>query len=220
MNSFTCKNVYLNYYKEKKISTLKNINIELPNKGIVGIVGASGAGKSSFLYSLAGLKNKFIAGDVFYKDFNYTEHKEIDMSKLRKEKFGFIFQKHFLIPYLTVEENVLVGLNDNNFLSAAHNYLDMLGIGEYKNEKTSVLSGGELQRVSIVRGILHKPTVIFADEPTAALDRDSSKVVMDLLKSISKDALVLVVSHDHDLYSYFDYKVGFKDGEINLRENI
>lgn len=210
-----CKNLTLNYYENMEMATLKEISIKLPSNGIIGITGASGSGKSSFLYALAGLKQKYCTGDVIYgKDQNYSKLSEKEMIKLRGRDFGFVFQKHFLISYLTVMENALVVLNNYDKREEAKTLLKCLSMEEFEERKPKTLSVGQCQRVAIVRALLNNPKVIFADEPTAALDSKSCHQVMELLKEISKDKLVLLVSHDKKVFPYFTECLHFEDGRI------
>ncbi len=220
MNSFTCKDLYLNYYEDKKSASLKNINISLPQTGIVGIVGPSGSGKSSFLYSLAGLKKQYVTGQLTYNGMDCLKCDDKELSKINKSQFGFIFQKHFLIPYLTTIENILVGVNDVKYVSEARKWMKVLSIDQYENKLVTELSGGECQRVAIARGLLHKPKVVFADEPTAALDKISCEIVMESFKKMRQNTLFLIVSHDANVQRYFDYTIKFMDGAICERINL
>ena len=216
---FECKNLSLIYDQGKDAQTyaLKNINFKIENKGLIGIMGPSGSGKSSLLYSMAGLK-KPTTGSIFYKDKDLTKISDDEKSSIRKEEFGFIFQKHFLIDYMSVLDNVLVPLNDNSEenVKKALSLLKKLKIDHLANKKPHQISGGQSQRAAIARALINNPKVIFADELTAALDHSSSKEVMNILDEYKKSALIVVVTHDPSILEGADRIINVWDGEIKL----
>lgn len=194
---------------------LRNINISTKNAGIIGITGHSGTGKSTLLYTLAGFGINNWTGTINYCGETYKSMNQDSLNKLRKDEFSFIFQKPYLISYLTVIDNVLSSVNSYDFLDSANSALERLGVLEYKDSKTSLLSGGEQQRIAIARALIKDPKVIFADEPTASLDHENAVNVMELFKEISKERLIFIVSHDNRLFGYFDELLTLVDGRIN-----
>ncbi|HAU86560.1 MAG TPA: ABC transporter ATP-binding protein [Lachnospiraceae bacterium] len=211
MTRIICKDITLFY---KSNIALKNVNLKIEQNGLYGIVGASGSGKSSLLYSLAGFKNNNLRGEIWYDDVELTKLKNKQILEMRRKDFGFIFQKHFLIPYLNVLDNVLVSSNDYKNREKALEYLDKLGIQELAKNKIYKMSGGECQRVAIARALVNDSKVIFADEPTAALDSTMTQVVMKMLKEISKERVVFIVTHDRQVFDYFDRTIELYDGAI------
>ena len=213
MESFILEHVCLNYYDRDELATLKDISVRFPEHGVVGITGASGSGKSSLLYAMAGLKNQYIKGKIAYcgKEIQACSSKEC--ADLRRTRFGFVFQKHFLIPYLNTIENVTVSAG-TAAAGKAEKLLNELQIGKYKSSRVSSLSGGECQRIAIARALIHEPEVVFADEPTADLDRENANRVMNMFWEYGKEHLVFVVTHDQSLFSYFNLMLVLSDGKI------
>lgn len=214
---FQCEKLSLVYDrgKEEQTYALRNINLSLENRRLVGIVGPSGSGKSSLLYSLAGLKIP-TSGNVKYKGMDMNEMSLTQKAKLRKKEFGFIFQRNFLIEYMDVLHNVLVPLNNNSEGSRkkAIDLLEQLGIAHLKNKKPYMLSGGQRQRVSIARALMNEPEIVLADELTASLDHNSAKDVMKILEDYRKNGLVVVVTHDISILDNADQIIHIWDGSI------
>lgn len=205
--------------KESPTIALNNINIDIESTGFIGIMGPSGSGKSSLLYAMAGLR-KATSGNIYYNKDNICVMDKSSLAKLRKKEFGFIFQRHFLIDYMTVLENVLVPLNDDSKESRekAMDILSKLGIDNLANKKPTKLSGGQRQRVAIARGLINDPKVVFGDELTAALDHSSAEKVMDLLNSYKENMLIVIVTHDKSILKHADRIVNIWDGEIRSIE--
>lgn len=201
--------------KEDVTYALRNVNLKSDEKGLMGIIGPSGSGKSSILYIMAGLKNP-TSGSIAYNG-NVINEMSIDTkAKLRLKDFGFIFQRGFLIEYLSVLDNILVPLNDKSPASKekAKALLERLGIAKLENKKPYQLSGGQRQRVAIARALITEPEVIFADEPTAALDHKSAAEVMDILADYAKQKLVIVVTHDMSILKDTSRVISIWDGKI------
>jgi putative ABC transport system ATP-binding protein len=201
---FELKDVNLVYDLGKKEVThaLRNISYKSGNTGLIGLIGPSGSGKSSMLYIMAGLKNP-TSGEVYYKENSINNMSIDNKAGLRRREFGFIFQRGFLIEYMTVLNNVLVPLNDASIDSKtkALELLSRLGIEKLANQKPYQLSGGQRQRVAIARALISNPEVVFADEPTAALDHKSAMEVMSILSDYARTKLVIVVTHDTSIFS-------------------
>lgn len=214
---FQLKDVSLVYDmgKEDVTYALRNINLEVENKGLVGIIGPSGSGKSSILYVMAGLKNA-TSGSITYMGRTFKEMSIDSRADLRLKEFGFIFQRGFLIEYLSVIDNVLVPVNKKSkaLKVKAEELLERLGIGGLKNKKPYQLSGGQRQRAVMARALINEPQVVFADEPTSALDHKSASEVMSLLAEYSKEKLVITVTHDTSILKDAHRVISMWDGCI------
>jgi putative ABC transport system ATP-binding protein len=206
--------------KDAQTYALRNINLSLDGNRLVGIMGPSGSGKSSLLYALAGLKAP-TAGAVSYRGVSYNELSKSKNTELRRREFGFIFQRHFLIDYMTVIDNVLTPVNDDSdeYKGKALSLLDRLGIGHLAYKKPHQLSGGQRQKVAIARALINDPKVVFADELTAALDHNSAMEVMMLLDELKSKALIIVVTHDASILKNADDVINIWDGSITSIES-
>ena len=193
-----CIDVSLKYEdgKNEKI-VLDNVNLQIRDKDNVVLLGPSGSGKSSLIYVLAGLI-KPTSGKILYDGLNSKKFSKKQFSNLRREKFGYIFQQHFLIPYLTIEENVLAGAPslDNKYREKVRYILSELGLCGYEDRKIYELSGGERQRVAIARALVSDPDIIFADEPTASLDHDTAVEIYGILKKLRNTTTLIMATHD------------------------
>lgn len=214
---FECKDVNLVYDQDKLVQTyaLKNINISIEENNFIGILGPSGSGKSSLLYILAGLKSQ-TSGKVMYKGVEYSKLNDNDKSLIRKKDFGFIFQKHFLINYMTVLDNVLSVVNKKSpdSIEKAMYLLKSLGIKDLADKKPYQLSGGQSQRVAIARALINDPKVILADELTASLDHESMREVMGFLSQYKSKSTIIVVTHDPTVVENADTVINMWDGSI------
>ena len=190
---------------------------------LVAILGPSGSGKTTLLTSIAGIVEPTrgrvcIASTCFYDN----GWKVRDLRRFRREHLGFIFQSHNLIPFLTARENVLVALQINGIMGAhairiAQGLLDYLGVGDRQNHLPEELSGGVQQRVAIARALANSPQVILADEPTAAIDTERGKTVMELFRKIAREkgSAVICVTHDRRMIEGFDHIYHVKDGRLS-----
>ncbi|GAB7025932.1 ABC transporter ATP-binding protein [Geotalea toluenoxydans] len=193
---------------------------------LVAILGPSGSGKTTLLTSI-GLINEPTHGKVVIDGEKVADEgwlPGLDLKKLRREKLGFIFQAHNLIPFLTALENVMIALEINDLprkeaKARAIELLHALNLGHRLNSYPMSLSSGEAQRVAIARAMANKPRVILADEPTAALDTENGKNVMTLLKklAVENQSAILVVTHDHRMVEGFDRIFHVSDGRIAAR---
>lgn len=216
---FDIKNISVIYdmNTEEKVYALDGFDLKLPDKGLVGIIGPSGSGKSTLMYCMSTLKRP-TEGSVVYNERELTTLSDKDREIVRRKEFGFIFQKHYLVPYMTAIDNVVVAGTGNikEIKEKAAEYLKALGLKEREfKKKPAKLSGGQCQRVAIARAMINNPKVIFADEPTASLDHENAFNVMKILKKYSKDRLVIVVTHDHSILSDVDMTVKMWDGKIS-----
>jgi len=193
-----CKGLSLKYKDGKKENlVLDGVDLKIEQGENVVVLGPSGSGKSSLIYLFSGLK-KPTAGQIFYDGTDIEQFNDKQFSDLRRKKFGYIFQMHFLVPYLRVMENVLVGAPkmDKTHKEKAKLLLNELGIGEYADKKIFELSGGERQRVAIARALISEPEIIFADEPTASLDHDTAVETLKLLKKYKESTTLMIATHD------------------------
>lgn len=217
------KNVSLKY-KEwwgKSSFALKDVSLLVREGEDLGIYGPSGSGKSSMLYLLSGLKEPS-EGEVLYKGKNLKDMTEVERLEIRRKDFGFIFQEHFLVNHLTVEENILVPCIESNEEVKKHfaDLVELLGIGGFEKRFPHELSVGQKQRVAVARALINKPRVIFADEATSSLDKDTTDGVIKLLKSyISNHQSTLVfVSHDLSIIEGMSRKIKIDKGTLIQEE--
>ena len=203
--------------KEEKVYAMRNINISFPDKGLVGIIGPSGSGKSTMMYTMSTLKN-LTSGEILYNGRSITGIKDAERQTLRRDEFGFIFQRHYLVPYLTAVENAVLAANcpKKEAVEKAKEILLNIGLKEKELDKIPAkLSGGQRQRVAIARAMMNNPKVLFADEPTASLDHENAYLVMDRLREYAKERLVIVITHDHSILRDTDMTVEIWDGSIS-----
>lgn len=206
---------------EEKIIALKNTNFVAHEGELVGIIGPSGSGKSTFLTILGGLQTP-TTGEVLIKGKPFSELDDKAKTKFRFNELGFILQASNLIPFLTVKEQLLLYNRitkqkvDNEWLEELMIKLD---VKKLENKYPNELSGGERQRVAISKALYHKPSVIFADEPTASLDTKKAFEVIKLLKRETKEQskATIMVTHDERLLEYCDQVYVIIDGVLNKR---
>ena len=216
---FEIKNITMIYDMEKseKIYALGGFDLTLPDKGLVGIIGPSGSGKSTLMYCLSTLK-KPTDGQILYNGKEITKLKDSEREKLRRKEFGFVFQRHFLVPYMSSLDNVTVAATENGkaTIDRAKELLAGFGLGDKEiSKRPAKLSGGQRQRTAIARAMIYNPRVLFADEPTAALDHENAFAVMKILKEYSKENLVLVITHDRSILKDADRIIEMWDGNIS-----
>jgi len=202
--------------KEKKV-ILDNITLDFNEKGLVFILGASGSGKSTLLNIISG-NLACDSGEVWFGNVCITSLDDKKLDSYRYNIVGNIFQDYNLIDYMDVWDNVMLGYNGNLSKVEIINILKKLDIYNKRYMRVSMLSGGERQRVAIARALVNNPRIILADEPTGALDSKNGLLVMDILKKISMDRLVIVVSHDNYLASKYASKIiNLKDGKCEYQ---
>ena len=202
---------------KKEIKVLQGVDLEIAAGEKVFLCGPSGAGKTTLMYTLAGLEAPDL-GKVYIDGVDIYQLSSGRQAQVRNEKLGYIFQNYFLFPELTALENVLVpgmiqGLRDRK---AARRALERVGLGRRVEHLPAELSGGEQQRVAIARALVNCPSIIFADEPTGNLDSANGKEVMDLLLGVveEQNATLVVVTHDSSLAVLGDRTLVIKDGQI------
>ena len=211
---------YFNKGKKSEVRAIDNTSIDLPEKGIVTLLGPSGCGKTTLLNSIGGL-SKIDKGSIYVDEEKITKVSVNKIDKIRSLKIGYIFQNFNLLDDETVFDNVSLvlkinGLKDKEEISKRVNFcLESLGIYRYRNRYAGMLSGGERQRVAIARAIVKDPEVIIADEPTGNLDSKNTIEVMNIIKSLSRDRLVILVTHEKELAKFYsDRIIEINDGNI------
>lgn len=198
---------------------LDGISLDFRKSEFVAILGPSGSGKTTCLNVIGGL-DKYDQGDLIINGTSTTNFKQSDWDAYRNNSVGFIFQNYNLIGHLSLLDNVELGMTLSGVSNAekkakALEALEKVGLSDHVHKKPSQLSGGQMQRVAIARALANDPDIILADEPTGALDTHTSIQIMELIKEISKDKLVVMVTHNPDLaHAYADRIIEFKDGEV------
>ena len=185
------------------LEVFSKINLEINQGTNIGITGKSGSGKSTFLQIVASL-DKPSSGEISFNDNKFNQMKNDELSKLRLENFGFVYQFHHLLEDMTILENVLLpnqyNKSDNKFnKEEIFNLLEKVGLSERLNHLPWKLSGGEKQRAAIVRAIVNKPNFLFLDEPTGNLDESNAKSIQELLINLSKDLKFSLITSSHDI---------------------
>ena len=211
---------YFNKGKKNEVKAIDNTSLDLPDKGIVTLLGPSGCGKTTLLNSIGGL-SRINKGSIYIDGERITKRSVNKIDKIRSLKIGYIFQNFNLLDDETVFDNVSLvlkinGLKDKEEIKKRVNFcLESLNIYRYRNRYANMLSGGERQRVAIARAIVKDPEVIIADEPTGNLDSKNTIEVMNIIKSISRDRLVILVTHERELAKFYsDRIIEISDGKI------
>ena len=213
-------------YKSKtgeSVKALDNVNIAFPETGIIFITGKSGSGKSTLLNVLGGI-DKLDSGELIINGRNINELSINEKNAFYNEYVGFIYQDYNLLEYMSVKYNILLPYYISNKKwdeNRLEEILEKLCIKELKDRPVNELSGGQKQRVAITRSILQNTKIILADEPTGALDHDNSEELYKTLKELSKDILIIVVSHDLEgAEKYSDYTIKMQDGVLDNSSNV
>ena len=185
------------------LEVFSNINLEINQGTNIGITGKSGSGKSTFLQIVASL-DKPSSGEIFFNENKFNQMKNDELSKLRLDNFGFVYQFHHLLEDMTILENVLLpnqyNKSDKKFNNdEIFNLLEKVGLSERLHHLPWKLSGGEKQRAAIVRAIVNKPNFLFLDEPTGNLDESNAKNIQELLINLSKDLKFSLITSSHDI---------------------
>ena len=204
---------------DEKVAALKGISLDFKKSEFVAILGPSGCGKTTLLNIIGGL-DKYTDGDLVINGVSTKKYNDRDWDTYRNHSVGFVFQSYNLIPHQTVLSNVelaltLSGVSKKERRKRAKEALEKVGLGDQLNKKPNQMSGGQMQRVAIARAIVNDPEILLADEPTGALDSQTSVQVMDILKEISKDRLIIMVTHNPELAEkYATRTVKLFDGEV------
>jgi putative ABC transport system ATP-binding protein len=205
---------------------LRGADITVGKGEILAIMGPSGSGKSTLLHCLAGILVPE-SGEILFNSSRVDTLSESDRSRLRRDRFGFVFQFGQLVPELTAAENValpllLGGVRRSEALRRANAWFERLGLDGMQERRSGELSGGQAQRVALARGLVAAPEVLFADEPTGALDSLTGEQVMDLLVAAAREqgTTVVLVTHEPRVAAYADREVIVRDGRVNAPDRI
>lgn len=204
-----------------EVKICDDVNYTFREKGLTCFFGPSGSGKTTIFNLIAGFDRSY-KGEIEVNDSKLNGLSIEDLCKYRFNNIGFIFQNYNLFKGYTALENVLMGIHlesditEGEKLKRALDLLNSLGLEEQKNQKIETLSGGQKQRVSIARALINEPNLILADEPTGALDSESTKAIMEILKDISKTKQVIMISHDEDVLEYADEVIELDDNKIKV----
>jgi len=219
------KNLSKNYYVDNKpVTVLKNLNIEFKEKEFVSILGPSGCGKTTLLNIIGGL-DRYDEGDLIIDNISTKKYKDDNWDSYRNHRIGFVFQSYNLINHLSVLENVELALTLSGVSKAlrrkkASDILKKVGLKDHLTKKPTQLSGGQMQRVAIARALINDPNIILADEPTGALDSQTSVEILKILKDISKDKLIIMVTHNQKLAEEYSNRIiSLLDGKITGDSN-
>ncbi len=215
----TAESIGLDYRNGGAINhAVDGVSLSVDPGSFLGVIGPSGSGKSSLMYLLSGMKRPS-RGRLAFEAREYTAMRAAELMRLRRRRFGFVFQQHFLINYLNVFENVMVGAvrRDHATAARAHQLLGQVGLGDKLRKRPFQLSIGERQRVAVVRALVHQPAIVFADEPTASLDQATGRQVIEVLGRFRQETrgAVVVVTHDPDMLTGADRVLPMRDGRLN-----
>jgi putative ABC transport system ATP-binding protein len=209
-----------------KTPALRGASIAVYPGEIVAIMGPSGSGKSTLLHCLAGILIPD-SGEILFDGARVDSMTETQRSSLRRDRFGFVFQFGQLVPELTAAENVVLplllsGVRRSEALRKAYGWFARLGLDGMERRRSGELSGGQAQRVALARGLVAGPEVLFADEPTGALDSLTGEQVMDLLVAAAREqgTTVILVTHEPRVAAYADREVIVRDGRVNAPDRV
>lgn len=219
MKTLKIKDIKKYYGKnENLVKAVDGISINIESAKFTAVIGASGSGKSTLLHCIAGL-DRPTGGNVLLDDVDIYTLSDEDLSRIRREEFGFIFQSFNLIPVLNVYDNIILPVSldgkkpDEEYINRI---IDKVGLESQLKKFPNELSGGQQQRVAIARALSNKPSVIFADEPTGNLDSKTTLEVMDLLKSTVRDfnKTLVMITHNNDIANEADRVITICDGKV------
>ena len=216
----TLSNIHKEYASgELRVEALKGVSLSFRKNEFVAVLGPSGCGKTTLLNIIGGL-DRYTQGDLIIKGRSTREYKDADWDSFRNHSVGFVFQSYNLIPHQTVLSNVelaltLGGVPAKERRRRAVQALKRVGLGDQLNKKPNEMSGGQMQRVAIARALVNDPEILLADEPTGALDSETSVQIMDVLKEIASDRLVIMVTHNPELAAqYATRTIRLLDGRV------
>lgn len=213
-------NKYFNHHRKNEIHVINNTSLTIEKTGLVALLGSSGSGKTTLLNTIGGL-DKVKSGNIYINNQKITSKFSYKVDKIRNLNIGYIFQDYKLVDNLSVYDNValvlkMIGIKDKKEIDKRVSYvLERVGMYRYRKRPASMLSGGERQRVGIARAIVKNPNIIIADEPTGNLDSKNSLEIMNIIKAIAKDRLVILVTHEVNLAKFYATRIiEITDGKI------
>ena len=215
MDSFiSLKNIKKEY---GNASALRGIDLDIEKNRWCSIIGPSGSGKSTVLNIIGGLDGP-TSGEILVDGIDITGLNEDDMARFRRENIGFVFQQSYLVPYLTSVENVMLSQYFHSMTDKeeAMEALKRVGLGHRLDHRPSQLSGGEQQRVCIARALINSPKILLADEPTGNLDRENTRLILELLKRLHAEEMftIILVTHDPFVSKWSERVISMEDGRI------
>lgn len=213
------KNISKAYKKgNESFSALRDISLEISKGDFCTIVGPSGSGKSTLLYITGGLIHPD-SGTVLFNGSDIYGLTDGGLNRFRKENIGFMFQQFYLMPYLTVIDNIKLGCHEKKHTERIEYYLQKCSLSELKNKYPSELSVGEKQRTAFIRAIIGGPEILLADEPTGNLDPGNSEILLSLIKEFqSEGGTAILVTHDQDISEFATRKIMLEKGRISKQE--
>ena len=214
------RNIVKNYGQgENTVAALKGVSVDFRRNEFVSILGPSGCGKTTLLNIIGGL-DRYTSGDLIIEGRSTKNYNDKDWDAYRNNSIGFVFQSYNLIPHQSVLANVELALTISGITGAerrerARSVLEKVGLSDQLHKKPNQLSGGQMQRVAIARALVNNPEIILADEPTGALDTETSIQVLEILKEVAKDKLVIMVTHNPELAERYSTRIiRLLDGEL------
>lgn len=205
---------------ESKTIALDDVSLEILKGEFLSIMGPSGSGKSTLLFSLSGM-DSINSGEVLFKDKDISKMKDIEISDIRRLEMGFVFQDATMLKNLDILDNIILPSydkyqkNKEELINKAKSVMELVGISGLENRSIKDVSGGQLQRASICRAILHNPDILFGDEPTGALNSKTSEEIMDLFQELNKKGMtIMLVTHDSKVAAKSKRVLFMKDGKI------
>ncbi|NLC03598.1 MAG: ABC transporter ATP-binding protein [Tissierellia bacterium] len=222
-NILELKNIDKIYGEKIKTQVLFDVNLEFEESSFNSIIGASGSGKST-LMNIMGTLDKPTNGEVFINGTSTGNLNKNQLSELRNETIGFIFQFHYLLPEFSVFDNVMMpfliknGKETKEAVKRANDLIEIVGLTKVRNNMATDISGGQQQRAAIARALINNPRIILGDEPTGNLDSESTETVYNLLKEINQEykSTFIVITHDKRIAEKADRILEIKDGIINM----